>query len=1526
MENKAGRGLPFNYNLTYDTSVWYPVTSNGTTTWQPVTNWGWSTWTAAQTGYVYYNQNTNYCYYYTGYTYVWIPYEVIFSNFIYYDSGGTPHPFPGANYIWANPGCGCPSGTTSYDNPAVATDGSGYVWNGKNWTLTNHKGETITPPYQAATGAGSTSDANGNTISNSSNGVYTDTLGVTALSVSGSGTPSSPVTFQYAGGGGPATLTVIYTALTVQTAFGCGSISEFGPTAENLVNEIDLPDDNPNGTRDRYVFTYEQTPGNSANVTGRLASVTLPTGGTISYTYSGGANGITCNSGSSDGTAATLTRTTPDGTWTYAHTESTTAWTTDITAPADAQGNQAYTVMNFQGIYPTEQQVYATNGGPQLLDVTTCYGGPVSSCTRGYWNTLLVVPPITDRIVLTTPYTNNSPGSPAAVMQLFSNYASHSLPYEIDEYDWGPTLSRKTITAYDYNTSCGVTNSIVVDKPCSVTVENSSGGTVASTSCTYDANGNLLTEAHTNTGGSPSSISRSFSYGSYGVLHTATDFNGNTTTFSNTYCGNAFPASITSPISSLAVSLEWNCNGAVPTQVTDPNGQTTTYSYDNFWRLVGTGYPDGGQTTVTYTDSEGAFSVATSRLVSGALGSHTVTQYLDGLGRVINSVDTQACSEVETAYDGLGRVYSVSNPYCSTSSGVTKYAYDALSRPTSISYPDTASASISYSGNCSTATDPAGKKRELCSDGLGRLTSVTEDPGNLGYQTSYTYDALNDLTGVTQGGQTRTYSYDMLARLTSAKVPEVNVSGTRCSTSYGHDANGNVTSRKAPKENQNSSCSSTVTTTYAYDALNRLTSKTYSDGTPTASFSYDQASVTIGSWSSGTLTNPKGRMTEATTTASGSVKTGVVYSYDPVGRISDFWQCNPGNCGTSSIYAMAYGHDEAGDVTSWSHPGLINFNNTVNAAQQITGVTTTSSYTNLPQTLVQSVTYTPFGAVSQFENGCAGSGCLNAYETYTYNNRLQPWMIQLGTASSGSGAHSDYCLVYNYFSSWTPPSSCPSPGSVPTSGSGNNGSVMGYWYQDSVNSSFSHTASYTYDDVSRLITAVATGNSTYNLTFGYDAYGNMTCQTNAQTNGPCPNWAYNASTNQLSTSGFTYDAAGDLTTDKSNATTHTYQWDADGRVSTVDSGATWSFTYNALGQRVQMVSSGGTQELMYDPYGNWLGIYGVLDVLPWGGGAFAWYNGTETYFNHINNLSSTSMMTNHAGTAVEDIVFYPWGQSNWLYSGGGGYQFADTPYYDPATNTTLALFRNYSPGLGRWLSPDPSGMAAVSLANPQTWNMYAHVTNNPTTLTDPLGLDSSGWVPCYEYYCSPPCDGEGEPSCISAYGMGGLLPQFEANYAGDAPFSSAANSPLATTMAAANAFVTNVTGFVMNAVPIPGAGEPGYQGGGEFDIGFKWFVDQTMNDLLESYLASFAAGTLANPSSFPSDVLGLKHWLDAEEDLQDWLKDSPFIPTLSPPSTACFASYAAYMDKLGKIALAYYQTQKQPPPLSMTIPPPIQCN
>ena len=51
------------------------------------------------------------------------------------------------------------------------------------------------------------------------------------------------------------------------------------------------------------------------------------------------------------------------------------------------------------------------------------------------------------------------------------------------------------------------------------------------------------------------------------------------------------------------------------------------------------------------------------------------------------------------------------------------------------------------------------------------------------------------------------------------------------------------------------------------------------------------------------------------------------------------------------------------------------------------------------------------------------------------------------------------------------------------------------------------------------------------------------------------------------------------------------------------------------------------------------------------------------------------------------------------------------------------LFRQQASSQGRWLVPDPAGLAAVDITNPQTWNRYAYVLNNPLSFIDPLGLD-----------------------------------------------------------------------------------------------------------------------------------------------------------------------------------------------------------
>src|SRR5260221_3124162 len=56
--HKPGRGTNFTYDLSYDSSVWYPVGASGSQVWTPVANWGWRGQTEVITGYITYTSAT----------------------------------------------------------------------------------------------------------------------------------------------------------------------------------------------------------------------------------------------------------------------------------------------------------------------------------------------------------------------------------------------------------------------------------------------------------------------------------------------------------------------------------------------------------------------------------------------------------------------------------------------------------------------------------------------------------------------------------------------------------------------------------------------------------------------------------------------------------------------------------------------------------------------------------------------------------------------------------------------------------------------------------------------------------------------------------------------------------------------------------------------------------------------------------------------------------------------------------------------------------------------------------------------------------------------------------------------------------------------------------------------------------------------------------------------------------------------------------------------------------------------------
>jgi YD repeat-containing protein len=198
-------------------------------------------------------------------------------------------------------------------------------------------------------------------------------------------------------------------------------------------------------------------------------------------------------------------------------------------------------------------------------------------------------------------------------------------------------------------------------------------------------------------------------------------------------------------------------------------------------------------------------------------------------------------------------------------------------------------------------TDEAGKKRQSCSNGLGQVTQVTEDPGGLGYWTSYAYNALDNLLNVAQGTQkpcgggtaSRSFGYDSLSRLSSACNPE---SGT---VSYGYDANSNVTSKTDARGIvtcygtwSGSSCDG-----LGYDALNRLTKKSYSDGTATVTYSYDQ---------SGCLSGPSPCYNVGRRTGMSDAAGSESWSYDAMGRN---WADQRTSNGVTHTFVYSYNLD-----------------------------------------------------------------------------------------------------------------------------------------------------------------------------------------------------------------------------------------------------------------------------------------------------------------------------------------------------------------------------------------------------------------------------------------------------------------------------------------------------------------------------------------------------------------------------------------------------------------------------------------
>jgi len=573
----------------------------------------------------------------------------------------------------------------------------------------------------------------------------------------------------------------------------------------------------------------------------------------------------------------------------------------------------------------------------------------------------------------------------------------------------------------------------------------------------------------------------------------------------------------------------------------------------------------------------------------------------------------------------------------------------------------------------------------LTTDVLGRLKQVDELNWDQSvYSTStYTYNALDRLTQTNQAGQLRTFAYDGYGRLTTRTTPEQGV------TNYSYFANDAV---------QTVTDARGATTTFSYNNRNLVTGITYGVtgvvvATPNVTFTYDPAgnrkTMTDGLGSMSYSFDQLSRLTSETRTFTGVGTYGLSYAYnlgDEVTSITNPWSVQVG-----------YSYDKTGRPTSVSGSGYGGVSSYVGSMSYRTFGLKQMSYSNGRTLLVQ------------------------------YDNRLRPTQWNIPGVMGWNYA-------YNYFNERT--------GRATYAQNLNDGTL---------------DRSYHYDHVGRLLSSHSglearvhvgllqsgTPDGPYSQRYYYDQWGNITWREGWGGDNP----AFNPVTyTNNKRNGLTYDAAGNLTNDGGL----NYSYDATGQQATASySGYLLQQYYDGDGLRAKKNENGA---ITYYLRSSVLGGQ-ILAEIVWLNGSWQWRRGyvylgaqllavqdaNAIWWVHQDPFVKSKRVTNGSGTVVSTIELDPWGGNTNRNNNDAFQPQAFTTYTRDSIAADDAMFRRYNRWWSRFDQPDPFE-GSYSLINPQSFNRYAYVNNDPVNFVDPTGLITNCGQPGL-----PPCEEEAPP-------------------------------------------------------------------------------------------------------------------------------------------------------------------------------------
>jgi RHS repeat-associated protein len=787
---------------------------------------------------------------------------------------------------------------------------------------------------------------------------------------------------------------------------------------------------------------------------------------------------------------------------------------------------------------------------------------------------------------------------------------------------------------------------------------------------------------------------------------------------------------------------EYNAKG-LKTRETDPIGRETVYEYDSndidLLRVTqknGTNYDlvasytysaqhqpltttDAAGQTTTYTyNAQGQILTVTTPARAGITENRTTTNSYDTTtGRLLSVTGPATGATTSYTYDGYGRIRTVTDAdsYTATTD------YDALDRPTRITYPDGTYEEIVYNRlDPERRRDRLGRWTETFYDAMRRVV-VTRDP--LGRTTNQQWCACGSLDKVIDGnGNPTSWEHDVQGRVTR----ETRADGAFWDYTY----ETNTSRLKKVKD------AKAQETQYAYfrdDKLQQASYPTAQIATPSVSFTYDAAYGRLATMVDGTGTTSYAYHPISGTPPLGAGQLASVdgpltndtvsYTYDELGRIATR---------TLNSVSTSYTYDVLGRLTTLGDP-LGSF------THAYVGTTSRLASLTYPNGQQSTYAYHPNSGDKRLQEihhrASAGGTTLSKF-SYTYDvvGNIKTWTQQYGATTNA------YDLGYDsadqlssavYHDTATPPvtvkryaygydnaanrtaeqiDDAPMLSTYDTrnrlTGQQPGGALLftGTVSEPATVTVAGKPATVTPDNRFQGTAAVPSGTSTVTVT-ATDPSGNVATKT------------YQVSASGSTTS-FTYDANGSLT----GQGTKTYEWDGANRLVRVLDGGTEiaRFVYDGQGRRSQKIAGGVTRTFVYDGQD-------VLEERLSGGGTIRYVHGQgiDQHLAKVDAGVAAYYVADHLGSIVQVTdasavtltrQYDAWG--NPLQGGStSGYAFTGREW-DSETGLYYYRARYYDPKVGRFFSEDPIGLDGGA-------NFYIYVGGNPVGLGDPFGLVTS---------------------------------------------------------------------------------------------------------------------------------------------------------------------------------------------------------